>query len=597
MRRWKISGARLSQPHLPGLFPPIKKHRLATPHEQSLALAKTRLGIVILFFAFAWTSIGGRLAYLSLAGGAQAQTAQARSHTAAITKRADITDRNGTLLATSVPTNSLCANARTIIDPKEAARQLMQILPDLNKQKLIEDLSNGKQCSLIKRHLSPRQSYEINKLGIAGLEFLSDERRIYPAGNLTAHIVGYSDVDDNGLAGIEKFMDKTLAEVPEPLALAIDLRMQTILHKELNEAMREFRAEAASGLIMNIQSGEILSMVSLPDFDPARAGSASEEQRFNRSTLGVYEMGSIFKIFNTALALDSGVARLSDTFDTTHPIEIGRHEIKDFENEDHNLNVAEIFVHSSNIGSAHMAERFGGAKQRAFFGRLGLTEKPKLELSEVGTPLVPSPQDWSESTTLTAAFGHGIAVNSVQLVSAIATIINDGHPVRPTFLKRVEPYEQDVNMLVSPRTSALIRGLMRLVVTKGTAKKAEVSGFMVGGKTGTADKISANRKYEGGRRSSFVGMFPSQSPKYIIFAMLDDPKGNAQTQGFATAGWVIAPAVSRVIAQVGPLQGMAPLPKEMQEATERQIMKSLGSQKVDGIPVSDMTAYASAAAH
>ncbi len=595
MKRWRLSGkSASSQPRLPGILPPIKKHRLATPHEQALNLAKARLGIVILFFAVAWVTIGGRLAYLTLSGGTERQMATARTNTDSVSNRADIIDRNGVLLATSLPTISLCADSKAIIDVNEAANQLMQVLPDLKANELVEYLGNGKRCSALKRHISPRQYYEVNKLGIAGLQFLPDERRIYPAGNLTAHVVGYSDVDDNGLAGIEKSQDKRLNDNPEPLALALDLRIQTVLHKELDAAMREFHAEAASGLIMDIRTGEIVSMVSLPDFDPGRAGTATEEQRFNRSTLGVYEMGSIFKIFNTALALDSGLVHLSDTFDTVHPIEIGRHQIKDFENEDHNLNVAEIFVHSSNIGSAHIAERFGGVKQRAFFARLGFTQKISLELPEVGAPLIPSAQDWGEPTTLTAAFGHGIAINAVQLASAVATIVNDGRPVQPTMLKRPESYEQDVNTVISPRTSALMRGLMRLVVTRGTAKKAEVSGFMVGGKTGTADKLSANHKYEGGRRSSFVGLFPIQSPKFIIFAMLDDPKGNAKTQGFATAGWVVAPTVSNIISQIGPLFGMAPLPRDIQEATERQIMKPLGSHLVDGVPASDMTAYASA---
>ena len=358
--------------------------------------------------------------------------------------------------------------------------------------------------------------------------------------------------------------------------------------------MNDFHAEAAAGLVMDISTGEILSMVSLPDFDPGHPGNATDDQRFNRDTLGVYEMGSTFKIFNTALALDSGTVHITDTFDTTHPIEIGHHAIKDFEKEGRNLNVAEIFTHSSNIGSAHMAQRFGGVKQRAFFARLGLAEKTSLELPEVGAPLIPSARDWGETTTLTAAFGHGIAVNAVQLVRAVATIVNDGHPVHPTMLKRNEAPEQDVDTVVSPHTSAMIRALMRLVVTRGTAKKADVEGYMVGGKTGTADKLNANHKYEGnGRRSSFIGLFPINAPKYLVFAMLDDPKGNAKTYGFATAGWVVAPSVNNIVSQIGPLLGMAPLSKDMNEATERQVLKPLGSEIVDGIPVEEGSNYAS----
>jgi cell division protein FtsI (penicillin-binding protein 3) len=593
MNKWRFSGVKKPpQPNLPGLFSPPKKHRLSTPREQALDVAKTRLGVVFLLFAVAWTLIGGRLAYLTLGGEPNMPTLRAQSDDAPIS-RADITDRNGTVLATSLPTVSLCVDSKSIINPDEAEKQLMGVLPDLNPQKLSEDLRSGKHCVTIRRHLTPRQYYEVNKLGIAGIDFLPDERRTYPAGNLAAHVVGYSDIDNKGLAGIEKSMDARLNDNPEPLALAVDLRVQSVLRRELFTAMNDFHAESAMGLVMDVHTGEILGMVSLPDFDPGRAGTASDEQRFNRATLGVYEMGSTFKVFNTALALDSGAVHLSDTFDTTHPIEIGTHLIRDFEKEGRNLNVAEIFTHSSNIGSARMAQRFGGIKQRAFFARLGLADKVSLELPEVGAPLVPSPRDWSEATVLTAAFGQGIAVNAVQLATAVATIVNDGHPVHPTLLKRDENYEPDADFVISPRTSAEIRGLMRLVVTHGTAKKADVEGYLVGGKTGTAQKSSANHHYmENARLSSFLGIFPSNAPRYLIFALLDDPKGTAKTFGFATGGWVVAPLVSTIVTEIAPMLEIPPLPKDINEATDRQILKPLGSEIVDGIPVDDGTDYA-----
>lgn len=595
MKKWRGEGsAQPPQPDLPGLFSPPKKHRLATPREQALGLAKARLGVVVLFFAVAWVTIGGRLAYLTLSGDPDVQIARTETGDGPAS-RADIVDRNGTLLATSLPTVSLCADSKSIIDPVQAAKQLLGVLPDLNAQKLNADLRSGKNCAPVKRHLTPHQYYEVNKLGIAGLEFTPDERRVYPAGNLTAHVVGYSDVDDNGLAGIEKSMDARLNDDPQPLALSIDLRVQSIMRGELAGAMNDFHAVAAAGLVIDIKTGEILSMVSLPDFDPSRPGSATDDQRFNRATLGVYEMGSTFKIFNTALALDSGLVHIADTFDTVHPIEIGHHAIKDFEKENRDLNVAEIFTHSSNIGSARMAMRFGGVRQRAFFERLGLTEKLKLELPEVGAPLIPSARDWSEATMLTAAFGHGVAVNAVQLAAAVATIVNDGHPVHPTLLKQTEAPEEDADTVVSPRTSAIIRGLMRLVVTRGTAKKADVEGYMVGGKTGTADKLNANHKYEGnGRRSSFIGVFPINAPRYLVFALLDDPKANAKTFGFATAGWVVAPAVNRIVAQIGPLLDLPPFSKDMEVAAQREVIKPLGAEVVDGVPVNEEPDYAAA---
>jgi cell division protein FtsI (penicillin-binding protein 3) len=470
------------------------------------------------------------------------------------------------------------------------------VLPDLDPDKLNEDLHSGKHCAMIRRHLSPKQYYEINKLGIAGLEFLPDEVRLYPAGNVTSHVVGYTDIDNNGLAGIEQKYNSELEEQQEPLALSLDLRVQTIMHSALNDAMTQFHAVGAGGLVLDISTGEILSMVSLPDFDPSRAGDASDEARFNRDTLGVYEMGSTFKIFNTALAFDSGLIKPGDTFDTVHPIEIGGQTIRDFETEKRWLNVAEIFTHSSNIGAAHMAERIGAARQRAFLAQLGLTEKERLELPEVGSPLVPTAKEWGNATTMTVAFGHGIAVNAVQLAGAVATIVNNGVPVHPTLLKRVNTApidEKDLDHVISPRTSALVRGLMRLVVTHGTAKNSEVAGYLLGGKTGTANKISGRGYSSNARLSSFVGVFPIDSPRYLVFAMLDDPKGNAKTYGFATGGWIAAPVVSHVVAQIGPLLHVMPYDADMEATVQRQVLKPLGAQVVDGLPIDVGSNYAS----
>jgi cell division protein FtsI (penicillin-binding protein 3) len=309
-------------------------------------------------------------------------------------------------------------------------------------------------------------------------------------------------------------------------------------------------------------------------------------------------MGSTFKIFNTALALDSGTVHLTDTFDTAHTLEIGGHKIRDFEKENRALNVAEIFTHSSNIGSARMAQRFGGTRQRAFFAKLGLTEKSTIELPEVSMPLLPPARDWSEATTLTAAFGHGVAVNAVQLAGAVATIVNDGQTVRPTLIKQTAPPPASEEPVVSGNTSAIIRSLMRLVVTRGTAKKADVDGYMIGGKTGTAVKLSANGHYlDNARLSSFIGVFPINAPKYLVFAWLDDPKGNAKTYGFATGGWVAAPVVHNVVAQIGPLLDMPPIPNDMEAAVEHQIVKPLGAEIIDGKPVEERSNYASVESH
>ncbi|MDD3029022.1 MAG: penicillin-binding protein 2 [Alphaproteobacteria bacterium] len=576
MTSWRFPSPSSSQPILPGLFSSLPKHRIFSPHDQALSQAKTRLGVVFFLFSLAWVVITGRLAYLTI-GHRPSPSPEIVQADEKLIKRADITDRNGVILATSLPTVSLCSDSNDILDVDDAARKLMSVLPTLNRDKLKKTLADGRHCSTVYRHLTPTQYYDVNKLGIVGIHFLSDERRLYPVGNLAAHVIGFSDIDDRGLAGIERSADERLGEQSHPLVLSLDVRVQSVLREKLASSMRNFRAEAATGLVMNIGTGEILGMVSLPDFDPSHAGNASAKQRFNRTTLGVYEMGSTFKIFNTALALESGKIRLTDTFNTMEPLKIGHYTIRDFEKEKRNLNVAEIFTHSSNIGSARMAERLGGAKQRAFFERLGLTQKVSLEIPEVGTPLLPSEKDWSDVTTLTASFGHGIAVNAVQLAAAVATIVNNGHPVHPTLLKRNESFEPDVDTVISPHTSALIRGLMRLVVTHGTAKRADVEGYLVGGKTGTADKLNRKHQYsKDERRSSFIGVFPINAPQYLVFALLDNPKGNKQTKGFATAGWVVAPTVSAIITQIAPLLGLPPLPEKLGQTAERQVLKPLG---------------------
>jgi cell division protein FtsI (penicillin-binding protein 3) len=598
MKDWRIKRPLISrqQPSLPGLFASSgpNHHRLATPHEQALGVAHNRLGVGIVIFAMLYLLIAGRLTFLSLVNDVPEVPMAHQDANISVASRADITDRNGVALATSLPTVSLCANGSKIMNADDAEKQLLSVLPDLDPEKLGETLHGSRHCAMIRRHLTPKQYYEVNRLGIAGLEFQPDERRVYPAGNMTAHVVGYTDIDDNGIAGVEKSFDERLEENPESIALSLDLRVQTIMRTELARSMQQFGALGATGLVMDIRTGEILALVSLPDFDPDHPGDATPDELFNRATLGVYEMGSTFKIFNTALALDSGTVRVSDSFDTTHPIEVGHQSIKDFHPEDRWLNVAEIFTHSSNIGSAHMAERFGGARQRAFLSRLGLTEKAHIELPEVGAPLVPSARDWSDATTMTVAFGHGIAVNTVQLVSAIATIVNNGIPVHPTLLKQNAPSAGDrEGAVISSRTSAILRGLMRLVVTRGTARSADVEGYLLGGKTGTADKLEGGRYSAHARMSSFVGVFPLDAPRYVVFAMLDDPKGNASTHGFATGGWVAAPIVNHVATQIGPLLDLQPQTPDMEAAAERQLLKPLGAQIVDGMPVEEGSNYAS----
>lgn len=603
MTSWRPSKRHTAsrQPSLPGLsglgdkadahHRTLHTRRLATPGEHALGRAKGRLALPLAIFAIIYLVIGGRLVDLTLMNetpdisGAQV----AMSGELPLASRADILDRNGAVLATSLPTFMLCADAPKLLNPDEAAEKLLSVLPELDKARLNEDLHSAKRCALIKRHLTPRQYYAINKLGIAGLEFHPDEGRIYPAGAVMAHVLGYTDIDNKGIAGIEKGLNARLEQEPEPVTLSIDLRLQTIMHRELSDAVENFHALGGAGMVMDAATGEILAMVSLPDFNPQRPGEATDDAKFNRASLGVYEMGSTFKIFSTALALDSGLVKPSDRFDTTHPIQIGHQTIRDYHPSKHDLNVAEIMMESSNIGAARMAEKVGTARQRAFFNRLGLTEKARIELPEIGAPLVPAAANWGETTTLTAAFGHGIAVSAVQLTAGVATLLGTGAPVRPTLLKAKDPAAAPQPAVVAPRTVAQMRALMRLVVTEGTAKSAEVQGYLVAGKTGTADKITGKRYAENARLSSFVSVFPGNAPRYVVFAMLDDPKGNAKTHGFATGGWTAAPVVGHVIGQIGPLLGVTPMEPDMMANAEHQLLHPLGAELLSALHVEDGT--------
>ncbi|MEQ8287027.1 penicillin-binding protein 2 [Thalassospira sp.] len=488
------------------------------------------------------------------------------------TERADIVDRNGILLATDLPTNSLYADARVVKDPVESADQLLTVLPDLDRDTLIRHLSSRKPFVWLRRNLTPEQQYEVNSLGVPGLNFQREERRVYPHGRLFAHVLGFTDIDNNGIAGAERKFDNELRINNGPLQLSLDTRVQYALEEEVGSAMETYSAVGAAGLVMDIYTGEVVAMTSLPNFDPHRPGQAPADARFNRATLGVYEMGSVFKLFNTAIALETGTATLNSVYDATEPLRIARFSIRDYHAENRWLTVPEILVHSSNIGSARMAMAFGGDNQQKYLKKLGMLDKPEIELPEVGGPLVPSP--WREINTMTIAFGHGLAVTPLQVVSGISTIANGGIRRPATIVKQDgAPAGERV---FSQQTSEQLRRLMRLVVTEGSGKKAEVAGYFLGGKTGTSEKLVNGRYVKNARMSTFVAAFPMQDPKYVVLVTLDEPKGTKETYGFATAGWVSAPAVGKVVTRIAPLLGIEPAnakAPEIEQALQIELRK------------------------
>lgn len=543
--------------------------RIDGSKRSALDMAHGRIVLISLGFFVLYLSVAARVFDLTILQGELPRltgTTLERSNEPVQKKekiRADIVDRNGVLLATSLETASLHADPALISDPVRVAKALSKAIPGFVYGDVLEKLQRKLRFVRLKPNLTPEEQSRILELGEPGLEFKTEYTRIYPQGALTAHMVGYGDVDGRGLSGIERSFDDLLSRGGKPLALTLDVRLQHILRRETNRAISEFSAKGGAGIIMDVATGEVLAATSLPDFDPQYPAAASKKQMFNNITLGVYEPGSTMKIFSTAALLEIKKPNLGMVFETTKPLKVGRFTIRDYHPEPHSLNVPEIFMHSSNIGSALMGQMVGTEALKNFYDDLGLLSPVNIEIDERGRPILPNP--WRDTSTLTIAFGHGLSVTPLQVVSAATSIVRGGTLVKPTIIldealangkKRLT--DGDEIRVVSQQTSHRMRQLMRLVVTEGTAKFANVPGYNVGGKTGTAEKIVAGHYDHKKQISSFMGFFPMDAPRYAIFVMVDEPVGNKKSYGYATAGWVAAPAVGRIVAAMAPLLGVKP---------------------------------------
>ncbi|UUX49096.1 penicillin-binding protein 2 [Nisaea acidiphila] len=552
---------------------PEKTVRIEGSGKQALEQGRTRLLIAGSVFALAFSVIAARVVDVSVFDrGAEPNLAQESGSLTHKTGRADIVDRNGMLLATTLSVPSLYADPKFIMDPASAAEKIRTVLPDLDQTELLSKLASDKRFVWLKRNLTPRQQYDVNKLGVPGLYFQRESKRIYPQGRLTAHIVGRAGFDDVGLSGIERSHDTLLRDGSEPLRLSVDLRVQHILREELQTQIDAFDGIGAAGIVLDTDTSEIVAMVSLPDFDPNRRDKISDNAIFNRASLGVYEMGSTFKIFNTAMALDYGTTSLSGGYDASKPIRIARFTISDYHAKNRWLSVPEIFMYSSNVGSVKMAMDVGGERQRAFMEKLGFMKASAIELPERGHPMAPNP--WRPINTMTISFGHGIAVSPVHLANGVAAMVNGGIH-RPATLLRRESDELLVGeRIIKEKTSHAVRRLLRLVVENGTGRNAAAEGYLVGGKTGTAEKPGQGGAY---RRkallSSFVGVFPVNQPRYVVLAMVDEPKGNKSSFGYATGGWVAAPAVKRIVERAAPLLNVAPVDEDAPEIRRALMVK------------------------
>ena len=531
------------------------------------AKAKARLGLAIVAFAVVYGVIAARLVMFAEQSDGHG-TRRSVTQDAVATARPDILDRNGQILATDVKTPSLFAEPRKLIDVDEAEELLTAVLPDLDASEVRDRLSSKRGFVWLKREITAKQQQEIHRLGIPGVGFLTENKRVYPNGPIVSHEIGHVNIDNQGIAGIEKWLDgQGLAalhmaglatdRLEKPVELALDLRVQFALRGELIAAREKFKAKAASGVVLNVNTGEIVALVSEPDYDPNNPHEANDPTRINRLTTGVFEMGSSFKVLTVAMALDSGKATLSSMFDASHPLQYGRFAIHDYEPMHRALSVPEIFTYSSNIGAARMALAVGVNGHQAFLKKMGQLDRLHTELPESAEPIVP--KHWGELNSVTIAFGHGLSVAPLQAVMGIAATLNGGFLIPPTFLKRSESEAQILaKQVLKPETSREIRYLMRLNAEKGTATKANVSGYYIGGKTGTAEKVVNGHYSKHKLLTDFMAVLPADKPTYLMMIMLDEPRPTPETHGFATAGWNAAPTAAKVIARIAPLLDIEP---------------------------------------
>jgi cell division protein FtsI (penicillin-binding protein 3) len=531
------------------------------------AKARARVGFAIVAFLAIYAVIGGRLIMFAVGGdnhGARRTAAQ----DAIATARPDIVDRNGEVLATDVKAPSLFGEPRRIIDKDEAIELLTATLPDLDTGEVRDRLSSKKGFVWLKREITPLQQQEIHRLGIPGIGFLRENKRVYPTGAEVAHLIGLVNIDNQGIAGMEKWLDSNgLADLhragfatdrlQRPVQLSVDLRVEHALRDELLKAKEKYKAKAASGLVSNVKTGEIVAMVSVPDFDPNNPKEAHDPDRINRLTTGVYEMGSTFKAFTLAMALDSGKSDLNSMWDARGPLHYGKFTIHDDHPLGRMLNMREVFTYSSNVGAARIALSQGVEAHKAFLRKMGQLERLRTELPESASPILP--RHWGELNTVTIAFGHGLSVAPLQAVMGIDALVNGGYLIPPTFLKRTEQEAMAVaRRVIKPETSEKMRFLMRLNAEIGTAKKADVKGYYIGGKTGTAEKVINGRYAKKRVLNAFTAILPADNPRYQLLIMLDEPQPLKETFGFITSGWNAVPTGGKVIERIAPLLGIEP---------------------------------------
>jgi cell division protein FtsI (penicillin-binding protein 3) len=531
-----------------------------------------RLGLVALAFVGLYGVLGARLLQLGIRPEEQ-ETVKSSTKSSTSIARPTIIDRNGEMMAADLRTVSIFVEPHKIIDKDEAAELINAVFPEMTGRELRDRLTvkrGGKsRFAWIKREVTPAQWAQVHRLGIPGIGMIPENKRVYPNGNIAAHVLGYADVDNIGIAGIEKWIDSqglndlkgagfsVEAQDLKPIQLSIDLRVTHAMRDEMLKAVKRYKAKAAAAAMIDVNTGEIIAHVSLPDYDPNQPATAQNENNINRLQVGVFEMGSTFKALTTAMALDSGKYNVNSSFDARQPLRYGKFKIGDFHGKGRVLTVPEVFVYSSNIGTARMALGVGVEGHKAFLRKMGQLDRMMTELPESSMPIVP--KNWGELNTMTISFGHGLAVAPLQALVATASLVNGGFMIPPTYIKRSsEEARKLARRVIKPETSEAMRYVMRLNAEKGSAARANIPGYFMGGKTGTSEKVVRGRYSKEKVLTNFMAVMPADKPRYLLLTMLDEPEGVPETMGQRTSGWNAAPTSGFIIERVAPMLDMTP---------------------------------------
>ena len=536
---------------------PVRGARAGDQRQQLLATQHLRLMVLMLLFVAGVFVVIGRLTLLGVVAGSERGAS-----VAAAAPRGDIVDRNGAPLARTIDAWTIGVHPKRLIgDPSEIARKLAELMPEKGDQSwFYAQITKPVSFTYLQRRASPALVEAVNAIGEPGIVFERETQRLYPQSTLAAHALGFIS-GGHGMSGIERALDERLtnpATIGQPVALSLDTRVQAALESELGRAMTTFSARGGGGIVLDVHTGEVLAMVSLPTFNPNRVGMSGTDQLRNLTTQSVFELGSTFKPITMATAIDTGVVTSMEArFDATHPLQVGRYTIHDERGDPKRwLNMAETLIYSSNVATARVADEIGQQRMETMFRKLGFDTRPDIEIREKGRPLWP--QYWARTTTMTTAFGHGIAVTPLHLANAYAALVNGG-TWRPATLLKLQPGHAPVGRrVISEATSARMRQMLRLVVMRGTGRKGDAPGYRVGGKTGTAEAAVAGGYDRSRNVATFVAAFPMDEPRYVVLAMLDSPQGTKETGGWKTAAWNAAPVVGRTIARVGSLLGVVP---------------------------------------